>query len=212
MKWTKIGAFRIDKPFTRFQPIFTSSIAIKVTNVSNLKSTWQWAGYLYEFIDTPLGLARVGNRFSIPIADLIIFIPSGFASRYRLDFEKQDWIDSLQLSIYQSDMPLTFEPVINIPSTFGSTTNSTPVPITTSSVALLAANANRKKLIILNNSNQDLYIDLDATASVSDFSQKIPKITASGFVASYELSEYTGAVSGIWATTGTGAALVKEII
>jgi hypothetical protein len=77
---------------------------------------------------------------------------------------------------------------------------------------LLAANANRKKLIIANNSNQDLYIDFDATASVADHSIKIPKVTNSGFIATYELEQYTGVVSGIWAAAGTGAALVREMV
>jgi hypothetical protein len=66
--------------------------------------------------------------------------------------------------------------------------------------------------VIANNSNQDLYIDLDATASVADHAIKIPKVTANGFIATYELENYTGVVSGIWAATGTGAALVREMI
>ncbi|NJO97150.1 MAG: hypothetical protein HC764_14930 [Pleurocapsa sp. CRU_1_2] len=82
----------------------------------------------------------------------------------------------------------------------------------TASVSFLPANASRKKLILSNNTNQDLYIDFDATASVADHAIKIPKKSASGFIATYELEDYTGAVSGIWQAAGTGAALIREMI
>lgn len=89
-------------------------------------------------------------------------------------------------------MPLNFEPVINIPapvvnipSTTAATATSITVAVVATSTTLLPSNANRKKLIIANNGNQDLYIDFDAAASVSDHCVKIPKITASGFIANY---------------------------
>jgi hypothetical protein len=109
-------------------------------------------------------------------------------------------------------MPLSFEPVVNIPSTTASTAASFTIPISATSVSLRAANSNRKKLVIANNTNQDLYIDLDATVSIADHCIKIPKVTTSGFIATYELDNYTGVVSGIWAATGTGAALIREMV
>ncbi|MBW4534150.1 MAG: hypothetical protein KME09_09445 [Pleurocapsa minor HA4230-MV1] len=112
-------------------------------------------------------------------------------------------------------MPINFEPappVVNVPNPFASAALGGTAPISTTSVAFLAANANRKKMIIANNSNQDLYIDLDATASVADHAIKIPKVSNSGFIASYELEHYTGVVSGIWAAAGSGAALIREMV
>jgi hypothetical protein len=109
-------------------------------------------------------------------------------------------------------MPLNFEPQINVPNTFASVANSTTVPISAASVSFLPVNVNRKKLIIANNTNQDLYLDFDATSSIADHTIKIPKITAGGFIATYEIENYTGVVSGIWAANGTGAALIREMV
>lgn len=112
-------------------------------------------------------------------------------------------------------MPLNYTPdaaIVNIPSQFASTTVSTTIPLVTNSASLLSANPNRKKLIIANNSNQDMYIDFDATATIADHAIKIPKVTASGQIASYELEHYTGVVSGIWQAAGTGAALIREMV
>jgi hypothetical protein len=67
-------------------------------------------------------------------------------------------------------------------------------------------------LVVANNTNQDLYIDFDATASIADHTIKIPKVSSSGFIASYELENYTGVVSGIWTGAGTGAALIREMV
>jgi hypothetical protein len=144
-----------------------------------------------------------------------LFVPTIFKPSYSLKFFKVDWMPSLTLTIYEDSMPINFEPaapVVNVPNTFASASASVTVPISATSVSFLAANANRKKLIVANNTNQDLYIDLDATASVADHCVKIPKISASGFIASYELEHYTGVVSGIWAAAGTGAALIREMV
>jgi hypothetical protein len=66
--------------------------------------------------------------------------------------------------------------------------------------------------MIENNSNQDLYIDFDATASVADHAQKLTKVSAGGSITSWSDDHYTGVVSGIWAAAGTGAALIREFV
>lgn len=50
------------------------------------------------------------------------------------------------------------------------TSTQTTVTAGTASVALLAANANRKKVIIINESNKDIYITNGATASLTNYS------------------------------------------
>jgi hypothetical protein len=109
-------------------------------------------------------------------------------------------------------MPLNFEPLVTLPNTSASSTASTTVPISATSVSFLPVNANRKKLVIANNTNQDLYLDFDAAASVADHCIKIPRVTANGFIATYELEGYTGVVAGIWGAAGTGAALIREMV
>lgn len=216
MSWNQVGEYEITGIETALVTSFTSRLAIRASNVTLLKPSWNWAGYFVQYLEIPdFGLARIEQKHNLSTRESSLFIPTVFKPSYRLKFYKADWINSLTLTIYEDSMPINFEPaapVVNVPNPFASTTVGGTVPVSTSSVAFLAANANRKKMIIANNSNQDLYIDLDATASVADHAIKIPKISASGFIASYELEEYTGVVSGIWAAAGTGAALIREMV
>jgi hypothetical protein len=165
-------------------------------------------------LDIPfVGLSRVDKKIALTIRDPIILIPENIQLSYQLKFQKAEWIDFLILTIYEDSMPLNYSPdAASIPNVFASSATSATIPISATSVSLLAANANRKKMIISNNSNQDLYIDFDAAAAVADHAIKIPKVTSTGFIATYELDEYTGVVSGIWAAAGSGAALVREMV
>lgn len=89
--------------------------------------------------------------------------------------------------------------------TFGSVTYSS-VGSSASSVALVAANPNRKKLIIQNTSTAILYVDLTggtATATTAHSKQMASNT-------SWELDNFTGAVSGIWASAN-GSANITEI-
>lgn len=216
MAWKNKGTWNITKPETLIASRFTSRVVIKISQIADLKPTWKWAGAFYQCINIPvLGLARSDKKVDIPTTDLLLFNPSRFDSFYALKFIKADWIPSLTLTIYEDSMPINFEPaapVVNVPSLFASVANSTTIPTSATSVSFLPANTSRKKMVIANNSNQDLYIDLDATASVADHAIKIPKVSASGFIASYELENYTGVVSGIWAAAGSGAALIREMV
>lgn len=216
MTWNEVGSWIIDQPESVILSTFSSRIVAKVSEPSRSKSTWNTAGFLYSYLDIPLvGLVKTDEKFDVSLKEPTLFVPQVFKPNYTLKFFKVSWIPSLTLTIYEDSMPINFEPaapVVNVPNPFASAAVSVTVPISATSVSFLAVNASRKKLIIANNSNQDLYIDLDATASVADHAIKIPKVSASGFIASYELENYTGAVSGIWAATGTGAALIREMI
>lgn len=213
MSWNQITSLIINQTETLIPGSFSSRLAIKASDFALLKPTWNWAGYFIQYLEIPdFELARIETKINLSTRETVLFVPTIFDPSYQLKFYKASWLDTFTLTIYEDSMPLSFEPVINIPSVVASTATSATVPISATSVSLLAANANRKKLVIANNSNQDLFIDLDATASVADHAIKIPKVTASGFIANYELTEYTGVVSGIWAATGTGAALVREML
>ncbi|MGL5936665.1 MAG: hypothetical protein ACRCZI_13710 [Cetobacterium sp.] len=213
MVWNEVGVWTITDFETLLLVSFTSRLAIKVSEIAGYRPTWNWAGFFYQYLDiTPIGLTRIDKKINVPIIEPVLFIPNIFQPNYQLKFIKADWINSLILTIYEDSMPLNFEPFVNVPTNFASTATSVTVPISATSVSLLAANANRKKLVIANNTNQDLYIDLDATASVADHAIKIPRVSTSGFIATYELEQYTGVVSGIWGAAGTGAALIREMV
>lgn len=76
----------------------------------------------------------------------------------------------------------------------------------TSSVSILAANANRKGATIYNTDANVLYLDLSGgTASATSCSVPV----AAGAIHSVPFG-YTGAITGVWASDGSGAALVTE--
>lgn len=82
----------------------------------------------------------------------------------------------------------------------------TSVASSASSVSLLAANASRRRFRIHNASSKTLYVAFGATASATAFSVLI----ASN--ANYEspLNDYTGDISGIWASAN-GFARITEV-
>lgn len=213
MGWNQVGEYEITSIETALVTSFTSRLAIRASNVALLKPSWNWAGYFVQYLEIPdFGLARVEQKHNLSTRESSLFVPTVFKPSYQLKFYKADWINSLTLTIYEDSMPLSFEPIVNLPNQSAATTGSVTVPLSTVSVSLLTVNANRKKLIIGNNSTQDLYIDFDAAASTADHAIKIPRVTASGFIATYELGAYTGVVSGIWGAAGTGAALIREMV
>lgn len=216
MAWTEVGEFLITEQETDLAIDFTSMLAVRPVEFTLLKPSWNWAGNFIQFINVPvIGQVRIEEKIHLSTKEPTLIIPKFYETTYQLRFYKAEWIPQFKLIIYQSDMPLNFSPeppVINVPNSFASQLVSTTVPVSAASVSFLAANAARKKLVISNNSNQDLYVDFDAAAAIADHTVKIPKVTPGGFIASYELDQYTGVVSGIWAAAGTGAALVKELV
>lgn len=86
-----------------------------------------------------------------------------------------------------------------------STAALTQVASSTSSVAVLAANANRKEGLIFNNSTANLYLAFTGTASTTAFTVKLTTNTA------YALPTplYKGVISGIW-DAANGTAQVTE--
>jgi hypothetical protein len=216
MAWTEAGEFLITQEETSLAVDFTSMLAVKPVEFTLLKPSWNWAGNFIQFINVPvIGQVRIEEKIHLSTKEPTLIIPKFYESSYQLRFYKAEWIPQFKLIIYQSDMPLNYSPdppAINVPNLFATQVVSAIIPVSAASTAFLAANPNRKKLIVSNNSNQDLYLDFDATSSVADHAVKIPKVTPGGFIASYELQEYTGVVSGIWAAAGGGAALVKELV
>lgn len=83
----------------------------------------------------------------------------------------------------------------------------TSVPLSTTSVTLVAANADRRFVTIFNTSNRSLFLAFGPTASLTDFTAEIPK---SAYFEGQE-DGYTGEIAGIWASAGSGAAKVTEI-
>lgn len=82
----------------------------------------------------------------------------------------------------------------------------TSVAASASSVSLLASNAARRQVIIVNDGNKTLYIAFAATASATAFTVRLGG--GQEFVS--EMNSYTGAISGIW-DSANGSARITEI-
>jgi hypothetical protein len=71
------------------------------------------------------------------------------------------------------------------------------------SVTIIAANVDRKQVIIRNDANQALYLQHGATATTAS-----AVALEKGDI--YIEDKYTGIISGIWSGAGAGAARVNE--
>lgn len=82
----------------------------------------------------------------------------------------------------------------------------TSVTSSATSVTLLAANANRRHVIIVNNSTKILYIAFAATASLATYTVSIAALGV--YIGTPD--GYTGVISGIWAAVN-GSAKITEV-
>lgn len=103
--------------------------------------------------------------------------------------------------------------VTRSPNPTASTAVRSSVADTNSDTQLLASNTGRKMAVIVNDSDQDLYVGLGATAvSSSNYSYFLPK-SSGGQKSQLELPlpVFTGEIRGIWAADSTGAARITEL-
>lgn len=87
-----------------------------------------------------------------------------------------------------------------------STAATTNVTASASNQTLLAANANRKRVVIYNDSTATLYLKFGTTASTTSYTYKL---SGGDTYESPALPVYTGQIDGIWASA-TGAARITE--
>lgn len=213
--WRFLKQWKIESDRTILTTNFSGkSIFIKASS-SDKSLLSKQIGYFYQCAEVGgIGSVQLGQKQSLSLDNLILFDWQKYRdfTSYQLLFERSAWIANLTLHIYESIMPIYSDPNIIIPSNNSSSATATTVPNSATSVALLAANANRKGFKITNNSNQDLFIEFGATASIAAFSVRLPKLPGSNVPAVYEGEGYTGAIAGIWQAAGTGGALVREFV
>lgn len=77
----------------------------------------------------------------------------------------------------------------------------------TSSVTILAANSGRKGARIFNTDANDLFLDLSGGTAVAATRAQVKLGQNEGYPVE---AGYTGAITGIWATNGSGVASVVE--
>lgn len=86
------------------------------------------------------------------------------------------------------------------------TATLTSVPSSATSVSILAANAARRQVIVVNESSKTLFLAFAATATQTAYTVSV----AGGATYVSPINSYTGVISGIWATAN-GNARVTEI-
>lgn len=88
-----------------------------------------------------------------------------------------------------------------------STSTLTNVASSASSVSILASNANRKGMILFNDSTATLYLKFGTTASATSYTVQI---ASNGYFEMPNPTVYTGALDGIW-SSANGNARVTEL-
>lgn len=212
MTWNRRGIWVINQKEFAIPVTFQSQIIAQVNYVSNIKPSWYWAGYFIQCLTIPpIGLVRLEDKIDVSIKDSSLFKPAIFKPNYQLKFYKADWINSLRLTIYEDSMPIVnaVDTVI-FPSTRYSSAVSSVVAPATTSTSVLAANANRRNVLIANNTNQVMVIELGATASLASTTITLAAKTAGGLVSVYEDDNYTGVISAIAPAAASGAWNVRE--
>lgn len=89
-----------------------------------------------------------------------------------------------------------------------STATLTQVDDLDTSQTLLSANSERKGCVIYNNSAAILYVAFSSTATTAAFTYRlVPNATLELFAE----KNYTGLISGIWASNSSGQAVITEL-
>jgi hypothetical protein len=212
MTWNEVGEWIITEDKTVLSISFTSGLAIKSSDIVGIKTTWNWAGFFYQYINIPpLGAIRVEEKINLSIPDPVLFIPRIYDPDYSLTFHKAKWIPSLKLTIYEDSMPIyNAADTVIFPNTKFANSVATAVAPATVSTSLLVANTARKGTLIANNTNQVMIIERGATASVATATFTLAAKTAGGLVSVYEDEDYTGAISAIAPNAAAGAWNVRE--
>lgn len=184
-------------------PMVIESNAVIVEVASNTNDSTNPVADLYQYVTFDnVGELKIERFELVNGSNLVIFnVPLPSKLRIAPKFNDQN----LTLSIWEFPMPIsrngsTMEPVVS------STVTPATVAASTSSIQLLASNANRKTASIVNNSTATLYIELGETASSSAYTVALNNGDL------YELPiAYTGVISGIW-SAANGNALIREFV
>jgi hypothetical protein len=102
---------------------------------------------------------------------------------------------------------------LSVSPAFAATSTLTNVASSGTSVTLLAANNNRKTVIILNDSTSDLYVTLNASAaSTTNYSLFLAaKVGNTPSSAIFGGDDYSGEIRGIW-SSANGFARITEVV
>jgi hypothetical protein len=92
----------------------------------------------------------------------------------------------------------------------GNASNLTQVASSATVVELVAANPNRIRVTINNDSDENLYVIAGVGGSTSVFTHKLSKRNADGVGGEISIADYTGVIGGVW-DAANGQAAITEI-
>jgi hypothetical protein len=180
--------FRLSHSFPSFNAVLISQA--QQTDPDNDPTQFE----LWQFVKTYARQEREVLEFEVP----------PFFTQRRLALRKTQrlavpWTITIEVwTVPQSDPPIT----VTFPT--ASSANTTSVAASTTQVQLVAANANRKGLTIVNKSTGTLTIDLDSDSTTGE---------PAGFIYADGWWEppvnYTGEIRGVWSNTN-GNCFVTE--
>jgi hypothetical protein len=157
--------------------IFTSEYLIILANCQNCRVTWHKAGYLSQYIDTlPLRKVQLFDNKLILLNYPVLQSFPLFQLGYQLKFELAEWIKDLTLEIYLPNMSLfQSEPTASAnPADFTGQSDPALFALTVAAVSVLAANPNRKGLVVRNKGNKPAYLGFAATVTAANAPYSIP--------------------------------------
>jgi hypothetical protein len=173
------------------------------------RRSWYRAGYLSQIIDIlPLKKVQIANKILIPLNNPQIQTFGFFVDGYKLKFEAMNWIDSLTLEIYLPAMSLFQSEPSAIPNLDDFTGQSAPAlfTLTTTAVSVMAANPNRKGLIVRNKGSKFAYLGFTTTVDANNAPFSIPAGTTM-----QQVNDFPPGQLYMVAQSGTTDVVVMEI-
>lgn len=181
---------------------FTSSLlAVNVVS-TNQRNTWFDAGYLEVFIIIEADKFHVESR-KLRFGSQLLSLPY---LNYQLKYTASEWLENTIIKVKQLDPKNYMSGTAEIPQR--EIGNDTPIStaLSIASVEIAPEDLNRVPGgNILNTSNRVMWFNCKGEAAAKTHPDNIP-IPAGG---NYDIpSGYTGAITAIWTSNGTGGAVV----
>lgn len=205
MSWTSVAENLVpDSVWLFSEALPTDANVVKVEPVDA-----PWEGLLHIAVTDgqnllPLADLRADYEPQLCLLPQLTFATRKLAVRLADRNQTQPW----KINLYSGELAMPLYNPVSVTVTPSTSSTATPTSVTASatSVTVLAANSSRKGATIWNSSTATLYLDLDSSASSTDYASKLDP---GGY---YEVPfGYTGIVSGIW-SAANGSALVREFV
>ncbi|MBN3944116.1 hypothetical protein [Nostoc sp. NMS9] len=105
--WALKTSLNLSSNSTELNQSFSTTHLVIKTTCKDCKATWHKAGYLYQFFEIPLiGKAEFQPRFLIILNKLTVVRLNTVKPTYKLRFEMEPWITSLNLQIYEPSVSI----------------------------------------------------------------------------------------------------------